>query len=158
MHISRVDLNLFVVFDAIYAEGSITRASQRLNLTQPAVSHALRRLRQTFEDPLFERRGHTMIPTPLARQAVATVREALQRREITLNKANRFDPATATKRFTVGMRNHLEPAVLPSLIPARELCVSQVAGACLRGAGSALASAAKERGQYLFRRIGSYNG
>uniref|UniRef100_UPI0032218A7A LysR family transcriptional regulator n=1 Tax=Ralstonia pseudosolanacearum TaxID=1310165 RepID=UPI0032218A7A len=53
MHISRVDLNLFVVFDAIYSEGGITAAARTLNLTQPAVSHALGRLRELFDDPLF---------------------------------------------------------------------------------------------------------
>ncbi|WP_347334875.1 LysR family transcriptional regulator, partial [Ralstonia pseudosolanacearum] len=51
MHISRVDLNLFVVFDAIYSEGGITAAARTLNLTQPAVSHALGRLRELFDDP-----------------------------------------------------------------------------------------------------------
>lgn len=56
MHISRVDLNLFVVFDAIYTEGGITAAARTLNLTQPAVSHALGRLRELFDDPLFEDR------------------------------------------------------------------------------------------------------
>ena len=116
MHLSRFDLNLFVVFDAIYAEGSITRASQRLNLTQPAVSHALSRLRQALEDPLFVRHGHKMVATPFAHQTITPVREALERFEVTLNKANRFDPATAVKHFTIGMRNHLEPEILPKLI------------------------------------------
>ncbi|WP_354678065.1 LysR family transcriptional regulator, partial [Cupriavidus plantarum] len=66
MQLSRIDLNLFVVFDAIYSEGSITAAARQLNLTQPAVSHALGRLRTLFDDPLFERRGQGMAPTPLA--------------------------------------------------------------------------------------------
>jgi DNA-binding transcriptional LysR family regulator len=60
MHIPDVDLNLFVVFDAIYAEGGASWACSRLNLTQPAVSHALGRLRLTFNDPLFVRRQHVM--------------------------------------------------------------------------------------------------
>ena len=57
MHISRMDLNLFVVLETIYSEGNITRASQKLNLTQPAVSHALGRLRDVLKDPLFVRQG-----------------------------------------------------------------------------------------------------
>ena len=61
MHISKVDLNLFVVFDAIYTEGSLTRASLKMNLTQPAVSHALARLRQLLNDALFERQGHVHV-------------------------------------------------------------------------------------------------
>jgi len=57
MHISRIDLNLFVVLDAIYQEGNITRASQALKLSQPALSHALGRLRELLKDPLFVRQG-----------------------------------------------------------------------------------------------------
>lgn len=116
MHLSKVDLNLFVVFDAIYAEGGITRAARRLNLSQPAISHALGRLRAMFDDPLFTRRGGAMTPTPLARRAIEPVRQALQGLEVTLNKVDRFDPATAVKRFTVGMRNVAESVVVPALM------------------------------------------
>lgn len=112
MHLTSVDLNLFVVFDTIYAEGGLTRAGKRLNLSQPAISHALGRLRQMFDDPLFVRRGHAMAPTPLARQMIEPVRQALQSLEVTLTRANRFDPGSASKRFTVGMRDALESAVL----------------------------------------------
>ena len=66
MHISRIDLNLLVVFDTIYAEASITRASRRVNLSQPAISHALGRLRGIVEDQLFTRHGRLMTPTPFA--------------------------------------------------------------------------------------------
>lgn len=117
MHLSRIDLNLFVVFDAIYAEGSITRAAKRLNLSQPAISHALARLRETLDDPLFVRRRRTMTPTPLAQRIVEPVRQSLQRFEATLTKVDRFDPKTATKRFTVAMRDVLEAEMLPTLMP-----------------------------------------
>jgi DNA-binding transcriptional LysR family regulator len=116
VHLSRIDLNLFVVFDAIYTEGGITRASKRLNLTQPAISHALARLRELFDDPLFVRQGQAMIPTPLARAIVDPVREALQGFESTLQRVDRFDPATARKHFTVGMRDLRELTVLPNLL------------------------------------------
>jgi DNA-binding transcriptional LysR family regulator len=116
MHLSKVDLNLFVVFDTIYAEAGITRASQRLNLSQPAISHALGRLRRMFDDPLFTRHGHVMTPTPLARQIVEPIRQSLRQLEVTLSKVDRFDPAGAAKRFTVGMRDVLESAVLPRLM------------------------------------------
>jgi DNA-binding transcriptional LysR family regulator len=115
MHISNVDLNLFVVFDAIYAEGSISRASHRLNLTQPAVSHALARLRRMFNDPLFVRQHHTMLPTPLARQIIGMTRQSLSGLETTLNQVNRFDPATAAKKFTIGLRSNLEASILTHL-------------------------------------------
>ncbi|RJG06820.1 LysR family transcriptional regulator [Noviherbaspirillum cavernae] len=116
MHISRVDLNLFTVFEAIYTEGSVTRASQKLNLTQPAISHALGRLRQMFDDPLFVRQGHTMVSTPLARNMIEPVRRALRGLEVTLNGLDQFDPATMPKQFKLGLRDVLEATILPPLI------------------------------------------
>jgi DNA-binding transcriptional LysR family regulator len=116
MHLSRIDLNLFVVFDAIYTEGGITRAGQRLNLSQPAISHALGRLRGMFDDPLFTRHGHAMAPTPMARQLIGPIRESLRGLEATLTRVDRFDPATATKRFMIGMRDVLESGVLTPLM------------------------------------------
>ena len=118
IHLSRVDLNLFVVFDSIYTEGGITRASKQLSLTQPAISHALGRLRELFDDPLFLRQGRAMIPTPLARMMIDPVRQALQGFEATLERVDRFDPATARKHFTVGMRDVRELSVLPNLLRA----------------------------------------
>ena len=116
IHLSRIDLNLFVVFDAIYTEGGITRASKRLSLTQPAISHALGRLRELFDDPLFMRQGKAMIPTPMARVMIDPVRQSLQGFEATLKRVDRFDPATARKHFTVGMRDVRELTVLPNLL------------------------------------------
>src|SRR5262245_59979901 len=112
MHLGKIDLNLFVVFDTIYAEGGITSAGRRLNLSQPAISHALGRLRDMFDDPLFTRNGHVMTPTPLARRLIEPVREALRGLEVTLTKVDRFDPSSASKRFIIGMRDALESAVL----------------------------------------------
>jgi len=116
VHLSRIDLNLFVVFDAIYTESGITRASKRLSLTQPAISHALGRLRELFDDPLFIRQGKAMIPTPLARVMIDPVRQSLRGFEATLKRVDRFDPATARKHFTVGMRDVRELTMLPNLL------------------------------------------
>ena len=116
MHISKVDLNLFSVFEAIYTEGSVTRASQKLYLTQPAISHALNRLRTLFDDPLFVRQGHTMVSTPLARSIIEPVRLALRGLEVTLSDSGRFDPAIASKQFTLALRDVLESTVLPPLL------------------------------------------
>jgi Transcriptional regulator len=65
----RFDLNLYRVLDAIYAEGSLTKAGRRLGLSQPATSHALARLREAFDDPLFIRSAHGMVPTGPGRKA-----------------------------------------------------------------------------------------
>ncbi|MRW83371.1 LysR family transcriptional regulator [Pseudoduganella sp. FT26W] len=116
MHISKVDLNLFIVLEAIYTEGSITRASLKMNLTQPAISHALNRLRQLFDDPLFERQGHVMTPTPLARSIIDPVRRALRSFEVTLTGAARFDAASSERSFSLAVRDVLEASVLPPLM------------------------------------------
>jgi DNA-binding transcriptional LysR family regulator len=116
MHISKVDLNLFTVLEAIYAEGSITRASLKMNLTQPAISHALNRLRQLFDDPLFERQGHVMTPTPLTRSIIDPVRRALRGFEVTLTGAARFDAASSERSFSLAVRDVLEASVLPPLM------------------------------------------
>jgi DNA-binding transcriptional LysR family regulator len=133
MHISRVDLNLFTVFDAIYTEGSVTRASHKLNLTQPAISHALGRLRQIFNDPLFVRQGHAMVSTPLARNIIEPIRRSLRGLEVTLNGLDSFDPDTTSKRFNIALRDVLEATVLPPLMqrvrqraPLVDIAASQV--------------------------------
>jgi DNA-binding transcriptional LysR family regulator len=133
MHISRVDLNLFTVFEAIYTEGSVTRASQKLNLTQPAISHALNRLRQMFDDPLFVRQGHAMVSTPLARSIIDPIRRSLRSLEVTLNGVHAFDPASTQKRFNLALRDVLESTILPPLMlrirehaPQVELAASHV--------------------------------
>lgn len=116
MHLSRIDLNLLVVLDAIYTEGGITRASEKLHLTQPAISHALGRLRRLLGDELFERTGRAMVPTPFARNLIEPIRRSLRSLEITLNEIERFDPATSQKRFALGVRDVLESTLLPPLM------------------------------------------
>jgi DNA-binding transcriptional LysR family regulator len=116
MQLSRIDLNLFTIFDAIYRDGGITPASKRLHLSQPAVSHALARLRELLDDPLFERRGHDMVPTPLARSIAAGIASSLGGLEQLLKRSGRFDPATSNRSFTVAMREVNELPFLPALI------------------------------------------
>jgi len=116
MHISRLDLNLFVVLDAIYTEGNVTRAARTLNLTQPAISHALGRLRQLFGDPLFVRQGSAMMPTPLARSLIEPVRHAIKALSASVQNTRTFDPAEAQRTFTIGFRDVLEAHLLYPLM------------------------------------------
>ena len=116
MHLSRIDLNLFTVFDAIYREGGITAASKRLHLSQPAVSHALARLRELMDDPLFERHGNEMVPTPLARTLAVTIGSSLQNLEQMMHRAGRFDPTSSERAFTIASRESQESAFLPALL------------------------------------------
>ena len=119
MHVSRFDLNLFVVFDAIYTEGSLTRAARLLNLTQPAVSHALGRLRDRLDDPLFVRQGTRMVPTARARAMVTPVRHALGGLQRCLSEEEGgFDAGEAERTFVLGLRDGLEGCLLPPLMCA----------------------------------------
>ena len=121
MNLSRIDLNLFVVFEAIFTLGGITAAAGKLNLSQSAVSHALARLRTLFDDPLFERKSGGMVPTPRARALIGDVRIALQSMEETLQRKGDFNPATAQRRFTLAMGNPLDSLLLPVLMRRMEL-------------------------------------
>lgn len=116
MHVSRFDLNLFVVFDAIYTEGSLTRAAKVLNLTQPAVSHALGRLRDRLGDPLFVRQGSRMVPTARARAMISPVRHSLGGFQRCLNDEGGFDASEAERTFVLGLRDGLEGGLLPRLM------------------------------------------
>lgn len=112
----KVDLNLFVVFEAIYCEGNITKAASALNLSQPAVSHSLSKLRNHFDDPLFVRQGNEMRPTAVASNVVADVREALRQLHVCLAQSKQFEPLTSRKNFTISLHGALEASYLPPLM------------------------------------------
>ncbi len=116
MKLNKVDLNLFVAFDAIYTESSLSGAAQRLHVTQPAMSNTLNRLRELFDDPLFVRSGRGMMPTPGAQNIIGPVREALATLNASLHKLTSFDPATADKTFRFSMRDLNEAQLFPRLL------------------------------------------
>ncbi|BEH13734.1 MULTISPECIES: LysR family transcriptional regulator [Marinobacter] len=116
MALNRLDLNLLHVFDTIYREGSLTRAARALHLTQPAVSHSLARLRDHFDDPLFTRQGNQMVPTPLARRFLESMRPGLNQVQSAVNQFHAFDPASQRKTYTLGLRDVLESTFLPQLM------------------------------------------
>src|SRR6058998_1363851 len=82
------DLNLLVVFDGLFREGSVTRAGRRLGMSQPALSHALNRLRYLLKDQLFIRTPKGMVPTPRAEQLALPLRHALDRKSTRLNSSH----------------------------------------------------------------------
>jgi DNA-binding transcriptional LysR family regulator len=112
-----IDLNLLVVFDAIMQERSVTRAGSRLGLSQPAMSHALTRLRHTLKDELFVRSPKGMVPTPRAEGLALPVRVALEGLQHSL-EATGFDPLSATQAFSVAVDNYAA-VVLVGPIAAR---------------------------------------
>src|SRR5258707_8378337 len=100
-----IDLNLLVVFDAIMRDRSVTRAGQRLGLSQPAMSHALTRLRHMLKDELFVRSPRGMSPTPRAEQLAMPVRIALDGLQQSLEPMQ-FDPSKATATFRIAVDNY----------------------------------------------------
>lgn len=116
--IDNIDLNLLRVFHAIVEERSLTRAGERLTLSQPAISYSLGRLRTLFNDPLFIRTRSGMQPTPTALElseivgrALCTVREAMRH-------AERFDPVISTRTFRLSLSDAGELAYLPPICEA----------------------------------------
>jgi DNA-binding transcriptional LysR family regulator len=103
--IGAIDLNLLVVFDAVMQERSVTRAGHRLGLSQPAMSHALTRLRHMLKDALFVRSPTGMVPTPRAEQLAMPIRSALDGFQHALEPPE-FDPSTTTQSFRIAVDNY----------------------------------------------------
>ena len=114
-----LDLNLLRVFDEVMAEGSLTRAARNLSLTQPAVSNALRRLRETLGDELVQRSGQGMAPTPRARAIWPAVREALAQLQSSLIPKE-FVPAEANTSFVLAMSDASAAELIPVLTETLE--------------------------------------
>ncbi len=115
------DLNLLRVFALIMQERSITRAARRLSVGQPAVSHALARLRAEIGDELFVRAGRRMEPTALARSLYDSVAAGLDGIDGALASLRAFDPATAERTFAIGMSEDLQLAYLPAILSALDV-------------------------------------
>ena len=114
MHARHLDLNLLRVFRALLFEKSVTGAAAALGLTQPAVSHALARLREAYQDPLFMRVRRNMEPTARALELSALICESLDRIESTLDR--RFDPKSLTQAFRIAFVDYGGIFFLPSLM------------------------------------------
>ena len=115
MQLRNFDLNLLTVFEAVFEEHSIAAASERLSLSQSAVSHALRRLRRALSDELFVREADGMRPTPKARQFAIPVKSALERLAGALG-GEPFDPARAIRSFSIGASDYATTTIVPGLV------------------------------------------
>lgn len=114
--LATLDLNLLRVFDAVARERHVTRAAQRLNLSQPAVSNALARLRAALGDELFLRRPGGVEPTGLALALAGPVAEVLDRLRDTLAVHAPFEPASTGRVFTVALSEYAEAVLAPPLL------------------------------------------
>jgi DNA-binding transcriptional LysR family regulator len=113
--IRAVDLNLLKALDALMTERAVTRAAARIGLSQPAMSHALSRLRGVFADELFVRAATGMEPTARAREIAPLVTAAIEHIEAALRLGAGFDPATSAAIFTAGMAEYAEIALVGPL-------------------------------------------
>jgi DNA-binding transcriptional LysR family regulator len=120
MNLRGIDLNLLPIFETIYVERSLTRASEVLHTTQPALSNALVRLRRAFGDPLFIRSGRGMTPTPEAEQLIGPVRDAMMRLRSGLDRGQGFDPHVSERAFNVAAGDVATSALAPQLARALE--------------------------------------
>ena len=118
MNIDRVDLNLLKVFRAIFQEQQLSRAGQRLGLTQPAMSHALKRLRLQFDDELFLRSPRGMEPTAQARLLAEPIIATLDKLQATLRVGESFNPENDVASFKVGMTDYGSTVLLPTIVAA----------------------------------------
>jgi DNA-binding transcriptional LysR family regulator len=109
------DLNLLVIFDTVMEARSLTKAARRLGMSQPAVSHALARLRYMLKDELFVRSPEGMNPTPRAQRIAEPVRAALRELQVTL-EADEFVAADSSREFTIAANNYAARAVVPALV------------------------------------------
>jgi len=114
--LSAVDLNLLVAFDALARERNVTRAAHRVGVTQSAMSHALRRLRDLFDDPLLVRGQGGMALTPRAEALVVPLRSGLVTLGRALAQPAGFDPATAARTFTLATVDLFDVLVIPALL------------------------------------------
>lgn len=115
-NINRFDLNLLVVFLELWETRSVTRTSERLSLTQSAVSHALKRLRSALDDALFLHSRTGLQPTPRAQRLVDPIRKALEEIGNTISFENGFSPATAQRGFNIAMGEIVELSLAPLLV------------------------------------------
>src|SRR5262245_34907542 len=131
--LSRVDLNLLVLFDAVREERHVGRAAGRLNLTPSAVSHGLGRLRRLLNDPLFLRTPKGVVPTARATELAAPVTDILAQVRSIISTAEPFDPTRSRRRFTLGAPDAASAVFLPPFLaglrqaaPGIEISLSQL--------------------------------
>jgi DNA-binding transcriptional LysR family regulator len=116
MHLNKFDMNLLIALHALLQEKNVTRAAERVYVSQPAMSAALQKLRDYFRDPLLIRVGREMELTPRGLSLVEPVRDALLHVQATLGTQPSFDPATVERSFSLSIRDYIVPRLLPGVL------------------------------------------
>ena len=112
----RYDLNLLPIFVALMEERSVTRAAERMGMTQPALSNALSRLRLMLQDQLFVRERYGIQPTPIALELAPLIAEALAQLDDAVLGQQAFDPAQAERLFTIAPNGYVEFVLVPAVV------------------------------------------
>ncbi|WP_189426928.1 LysR substrate-binding domain-containing protein [Devosia pacifica] len=115
-HFSSLDLNLLEVFEAVYLLRNMTRAAERLRVSQPTVSNAVARLRTSLNDPLFVRQARGIVPTAKADELIGPVQRALADMRSALQPGAAFNPAKSRREFKLMVVDALERIVMPALV------------------------------------------
>ncbi len=118
MNLYEEDLNLLLVFEAMLETRSVSKASERLNISQPSMSNALAKLRKAFDDQMFIRVKNTMEPTPRALSIAPAVKEILARTRSEVFQRHTFSPEQSSQTFTLCMTDLAQAAYLPRIINA----------------------------------------
>jgi DNA-binding transcriptional LysR family regulator len=116
IYLMRYDLNLLPIFVALMEERSVTRAAERVGMTQPALSNALARLRAMLQDQLFVRERYGIQPTPIALELAPMIAEALARLDDAVLGQQDFDPAKAERVFTIAPNGYVEFVLVPAIV------------------------------------------
>ncbi|KPG00038.1 LysR family transcriptional regulator [Rhodopseudomonas sp. AAP120] len=116
INLRKVDLNLLIVFDAVYSTGNISHAARQLALSQPAVSNALTRLREHLDDPLFVRSGRGVEPTLRSQQMIEPLREALRLIRQQFDGERRLELGSYKRTFRIVIADMLEGLLMPPLL------------------------------------------
>lgn len=114
--VTQLDLNLLKVLEALYQHENMTRAAEALNITPSAVSHAVKRLRETLGDPLFTRQGSAMKPTPVCRRVMPEIMSTLSQLRRSLQTLGAFDPESASQTVVLAIHDALEPLFFPAIL------------------------------------------
>lgn len=137
-NLRNIDLNLLVTLEALLTERSVTRAAQRLNLSQPSVSVQLRKLRELFSDPLLAMAPGGMAPTPRALSLLPDLRASLGDMRRLLGRTHSFDPATARLTWHIGGSDNAEAVILLSLLGRLRRSAPGMSFASLQGSHARL--------------------
>ena len=116
MNLAKIDLNLLVYMDILLDEQNVTRAADRLGITQPAMSNVLKRLRTLFDDPILVRTSKGMHPTERAVELAPLIRTAIEAAEVAVQSTSQFNPRESTRLFRISASDYAESALFPAVL------------------------------------------